>query len=72
MTRLTLRVMAPPARKGTALEEYRRADARAIVDGVFLDVEDDSGLGHVPSVKLFCKKCQTKILELDIPNTTIT
>jgi hypothetical protein len=32
--------MAPPAGKRTALEENRCADARAVVNGVFLDVED--------------------------------
>jgi hypothetical protein len=44
--------MAPPARKGTALEEHRRADARAIVDSVFFDIEDDSSLCHVPTIQL--------------------
>ena len=36
---LALRVGAPPAPQGTALEEYHRADARPVVDAEFLDVE---------------------------------
>jgi hypothetical protein len=44
--------MAPPARKGAALEEHRGADARAIIDGVLLDVENYSGLCHTPTIHL--------------------
>jgi len=44
--------MAPPARKGTALKKHRGADARAIVNGVFLDVENNSGLCHIPTIQL--------------------
>ena len=64
--------MTPPTRKGTALEEHRCADTGAVVDGVFLDIEDEAGGSHRLSVQLFCKKCQTKILELETPNTSIT
>jgi hypothetical protein len=34
--------VAPPAVQRASLEEHRGADARAIVDGEFLDVKDDS------------------------------
>jgi hypothetical protein len=39
---LTLRVVAPPARKRTATEKDRRPNAGAVVDGIFLDIEDRS------------------------------
>jgi hypothetical protein len=44
--------MAPPTRKGAALEEYCCADARAIVDSVFLDVKNESGLRHILTIQL--------------------
>ena len=44
--------MTPPARKGTTLKEHRRADAGAVVNGVFLDIEDDAGLGHISTIQL--------------------
>jgi uncharacterized membrane protein (DUF2068 family) len=44
--------MTPPARKGTTLEKHRRTDARAVIDSVFLDVEDDSSLRHIPTIQL--------------------
>ena len=36
-------VAAPPAAQGTALEEDDGADARTVVDGIFLDIEDKAG-----------------------------
>ena len=39
---LTLRVVAPPARKGASAEKDRRPNARSVVYGVFLDIEDRS------------------------------
>lgn len=36
-----LRIVAPDATQRTPLEEYRRPDPRAVVDGKFLDIEDN-------------------------------
>jgi len=36
-------VMAPTAFQRTALEKHRRADAGAVVDGIFADVENCTG-----------------------------
>ena len=44
--RLTFGIMAPRAAEWTALEEDGGANARAIVQGIFLDVEDQSRICH--------------------------
>jgi len=50
---LALRIVAPPARQRTPLEKNRAANARAIVQGIALDIKEDarrfrrSGVGGV-------------------------
>ena len=45
---LPLRIRAPVAAQGTALEEHERADAGTVVEGEALDVEDPTLVRTLP------------------------
>ena len=52
------RVMAPPAGKGTSLQEDRRPYARAVVDRVLLEVENDAALHRLFPFSVFLGLCR--------------
>ena len=45
--KLGFRIGTPLAAKGTALEKYRAADSRTVVNGEFLDIEYSADRRHV-------------------------
>ena len=50
---LAFGIGTPAAAQRAALDEYGGADARTVIDRIFLDIEDHSRLGHIRNIRLF-------------------
>jgi hypothetical protein len=72
LARLRLRVVAPQTAQGTAFQEDRRANARAIMERSALDVEKQAGCHIYSSLHIVLKKkffCTTRAGKLFQPGS---